>query len=156
MLCSLGSYNPKCHYSLQKRLPLDSVLRKLNPVHTFTVSFSEIGLMVSNIRSSLWSLWYSLSEILYTCSFPPCLLAYFPYFDKNKIRLTNIPYQLLSAKPIFTKVYMYIVVPEPISTAYFINPFHHSVWLNVYPSIFARQRLRNNVTAARQWVHNQQ
>jgi hypothetical protein len=36
---------------------------------------------------------------------------------------------------------MYIMAPEPISTAYFINPSHQSVCLYVYPLIVARQRL---------------
>jgi hypothetical protein len=30
---------------------------------------------------------------------------------------------------------MYIIAPEPISTAYFINPFHQSVCLYVYPAL---------------------
>jgi hypothetical protein len=37
------------------------------------------------------------------------------------------------AEPIFTKLGMYIMAPELISTAYFINPFHQTLWLNVYP-----------------------
>jgi hypothetical protein len=40
------------------------------------------------------------------------------------------------------------MAPEPISTAYFINPSHQSVCLYVYPPIVARQRLGKNVTAA--------
>jgi hypothetical protein len=43
---------------------------------------------------------------------------------------------------------MYIMAPEPISTAYVINPSHQSVCLYVYPSIVARQRFGKNVTAA--------
>jgi hypothetical protein len=45
---------------------------------------------------------------------------------------------------------MYIMVPEPISTAYFINPSHQSVSLHVYHNIVARQGLgkKKNVTAA--------
>jgi hypothetical protein len=51
-------------------------------------------------------------------------------------------------EPIFTKRGMHIMAPEPISTAYFINPSHQSVCLYVYPLIVARQRLGKNVTAA--------
>jgi hypothetical protein len=36
---------------------------------------------------------------------------------------------------------MYVMAPEPILTAYFINPSHQSVHLYVYSSIFARQGL---------------
>jgi hypothetical protein len=44
------------------------------------------------------------------------------------------------AEPIFMKLGMYIMAPEPISTAYFINPSHQSVCLYVSPPIVARQR----------------
>jgi hypothetical protein len=44
-------------------------------------------------------------------------------------------------EPIFMKPGMYIMAPEPISTAYFINPSHQSVCLYVYSPIVARQRL---------------
>jgi hypothetical protein len=39
--------------------------------------------------------------------------------------------------------------PEPISTAYFINPYHQSVCLYVYLFIVARQRLDKIVAAAK-------
>jgi hypothetical protein len=52
------------------------------------------------------------------------------------------------AEPLFMKLGMYIMAPEPISVAYFINPSHYSVCLYVYPPIVARQRLDKNVTAA--------
>jgi hypothetical protein len=51
-------------------------------------------------------------------------------------------------EPIFMKLCMYIMEPEPISTAYFINPSQKSVCLYVYPPFVARQRLGTNVTAA--------
>jgi hypothetical protein len=41
------------------------------------------------------------------------------------------------------------MAPEPIATAYFINPSHQSVYL--YPPVVPRQRLgKNPVTVARQ------
>jgi hypothetical protein len=66
------------------------------------------------------------------------------------------------AEPILMKLgmYVYIMVPELISMAYFINPSHQSVCLYVYPpsaarqelgknpSIVAKQRLGKNFTAA--------
>jgi hypothetical protein len=51
-------------------------------------------------------------------------------------------------EPIFIKFDMYIMAPEPISTAYFINPSHYSVCLYANPPIVAKQRLAKNVTAA--------
>jgi hypothetical protein len=38
-------------------------------------------------------------------------------------------------EPIFMKLGMYIMAPEPISSAYFINPSHQSVCLYVYPPL---------------------
>jgi hypothetical protein len=46
------------------------------------------------------------------------------------------------------KLGKYIIAPEPISTAYFINHSHQSVYLYVYPPTVARKRFRKNVTAA--------
>jgi hypothetical protein len=51
-------------------------------------------------------------------------------------------------EPIFMKLSMYIIAPEPISTVYFINPSHQSVCLYTYHPIVARQRLGKNITAA--------
>jgi hypothetical protein len=50
-------------------------------------------------------------------------------------------------EPIFMQLYMYIMPPEPISTAYSINPSHQSVCLYVYPLIVARKRLSKNIPA---------
>jgi hypothetical protein len=36
-------------------------------------------------------------------------------------------------EPFFMKLGMHILVPEPIRTAYFINPSHESVFQYVYP-----------------------
>jgi hypothetical protein len=47
-------------------------------------------------------------------------------------------------EPVFMKLGMYILAPEPISTAYFLNPSHQSVWMYIYPSFL----LDKNVTAA--------
>jgi hypothetical protein len=54
----------------------------------------------------------------------------------------------------FFKLGMYIMTPESISTAYFINPSHQSVRLYVYPPVVARKWLGKNVIAANE--HMQQ
>jgi hypothetical protein len=41
----------------------------------------------------------------------------------------------------------YIMAPQRISTAYFINPFHLSLCLHVYLSVVATQRLGKHVSA---------
>jgi hypothetical protein len=46
------------------------------------------------------------------------------------------------------KLGMCIMAPEPISTAYFINPSHQSAYLYVYPLLVVRQRPGKNITAA--------
>jgi hypothetical protein len=46
--------------------------------------------------------------------------------------------------PIFIKLGMYIMAPEPTATVYFMNPSHQSVYLPVA----ARQQLCKNVTMA--------
>jgi hypothetical protein len=51
-------------------------------------------------------------------------------------------------QPIFMKISVYIMAPEPIPMAYFINPSHRSMCLHVYLPIAAKQRLGKNVTAA--------
>jgi hypothetical protein len=48
----------------------------------------------------------------------------------------------------FMKLGMYIMTPEPISKAYFINPSHESVCLQVHLLIVARQRLGKNFAVA--------
>jgi hypothetical protein len=44
-------------------------------------------------------------------------------------------------EPVFMEFSMYLMAPEPISMAYFLNPSHQCVCLYVYPPIIARQRL---------------
>jgi hypothetical protein len=50
------------------------------------------------------------------------------------------------SEPIFMKLGMYIMAPEPLSTAYFINLSYQSVCLDVNPDTVVRQRLGKNVT----------
>jgi hypothetical protein len=52
-------------------------------------------------------------------------------------------------EPIFMKLGMNVMAPEPISTAYFISPYHQSVCLYLY---VARQRVGKNVTTATNWI----
>jgi hypothetical protein len=50
--------------------------------------------------------------------------------------------------PIFMKLGMYVMAPEPISREHFINPSHQSVCLYMNPTVIARQWLGKNVTTA--------
>jgi hypothetical protein len=57
---------------------------------------------------------------------------------------------LLMPEPIFMKLSNYIMAPEPISVAYYLNPSHQSVYLCVcvcIPPIVARRRLGWHVPA---------
>jgi hypothetical protein len=52
-------------------------------------------------------------------------------------------------------MYKYVMAPEPISKAYFINPSHQSVCLYVHPPLVCRQQLcRNPPIGARQRLGN--
>lgn len=46
------------------------------------------------------------------------------------------------------KLAIYIMVPEPITMAYFINPSNQPVCQYVYLPLIARQQLGKNVTVA--------
>jgi hypothetical protein len=79
------------------------------------------------------------------------ICSLFPSFWENESRLMrtpcclcwNPPYRHLNA---WTNIHeMYIMAPELMSTAGFINPSHQSVCLYVYPLIVARQRLSRHV-----------
>jgi hypothetical protein len=98
-------------------------------------------------------------EVLYCVIFSPLSL-----FWKNESRLMRSPcclcvcesrtINLRMPQPIFIKLGMYIMAPEPISTVCFINPSHQSVCLYVYPPFVAKQRL--DKTLPRQRIHTQQ
>jgi hypothetical protein len=55
-------------------------------------------------------------------------------------------------EPVLMKLGTYIMAPEPVSTAYFINPSHHFVY---YLLIAARQRLGERVPAAKNTRKNE-
>jgi hypothetical protein len=57
------------------------------------------------------------------------------------------------AEPICMKLGIYVMAPDPISEAYFINPSPQSLCLYVHPHNVARQRLGKNVTAVTD-IHN--
>jgi hypothetical protein len=56
-------------------------------------------------------------------------------------------------KPIFMKLGMHIITPQPISPSCFINHFHQYVCLCVYLPIVTRQRLGVQVPVAKN-IHN--
>jgi hypothetical protein len=58
------------------------------------------------------------------------------------------PYKLLNGLTNLYQTWYVIKELEPISTAYFINPFHESLCLYMCPPIVAMQRLSKHVTAA--------
>jgi hypothetical protein len=52
------------------------------------------------------------------------------------------------SEPAIMELGMHIMAPEPISMAYFINPFHQSVCLYLYLPIAASHQLGKNITVA--------
>jgi hypothetical protein len=118
----------------------------------------------TNVTSRPWSLSSLCNYIftpvrvrIHTYSYHTMrFLANFLYFEKKKlIRLCDLHSVVVSLKspinfgmpePVYMKLYTYITTPEPIWTAYFINPSHQSVCLCIL--IVARQRLGKHVSAA--------
>jgi hypothetical protein len=60
------------------------------------------------------------------------------------------PFNLWMPQPIFLKICILIMAPEPISTACFINPSHQSV----YPNIIARQGLSQKRYRGNEYIRN--
>jgi hypothetical protein len=99
----------------------------------------------------------------------------FHYFEKMKIGSCNLhavcvsvypPINFRMAEPIFMKLGIYMMAPEPITMAYFMKISHQSVCLYVYLPVVARQwlgknhpvivkqQLGKNVTTANEYAHN--
>jgi hypothetical protein len=111
-------------------------------------SKETISIIQDTLQSSLLFGPNTFVPILWQQRTPSSLyfLAYFPYFEKIKVGLYDLhavcvsvclcipPTHFWMPEPILIKLGMYIMAPEPISKAYFINPSHHSVCLYVYPS----------------------
>jgi hypothetical protein len=82
-------------------------------------------------------------------SAPWVSLAYFPYLKKYAYEITVLCIYFYIHEPVFMKLGMYIMAPEPISLVYFIISSHQSVCLYVYTLFVVRQRFGKNVTAAK-------
>jgi hypothetical protein len=67
-----------------------------------------------------------------------------PYGPSRQVSGIALPFIFT----LFIKLGIYIMAPEPISTAYYINPSHQSVSVYVSRPILARQRLGKHVPAA--------
>jgi hypothetical protein len=67
-----------------------------------------------------------------------------PLFWKNRSRLMRLTCR--TPDPIFIKFGMYIMAPEPIPTAYFINRSHQSVCRCI--SLLGNDSVKKNATAA--------
>jgi hypothetical protein len=99
-----------------------------------------------------------MQYLTHTCTCLYMFSSLLSLFWKMKVRLCDLPLSVClripsirfwMAEPVFMKSGMYIMVPGPISTSYFINPFNHSLCLYMYSPIVDRQRLGKNVTATK-------
>jgi hypothetical protein len=113
--------------------------------HGAALDRADLKVRDDGILTKLLNFWI-LSSVLIFAYFPKVGLC-----DHHTVCVPfYCPYQLLNAWTNLTKLGMYITAPQPISTAYFINPSHQSVCL--YESmcispIVARQRLGKHVPA---------
>jgi hypothetical protein len=82
-------------------------------------------ILIFNLLSLFWKINIGLCDLRAVCvCFPP-------------------PINFWMAEPIFMKLGMYNMASELISTAYFINPFHHSVCLCEYPNVVRQRPVKN-------------
>jgi hypothetical protein len=113
-------------------------------------------------RAHRWSLFWSTWIQSMPCFFT-FVLAYFPYWKKIIklglwahlavwLSVYPPPHQLLNSSTSLYGTWYIYHAPEPISTAYFINPSHQSACLYAYPPIVARQRLGKSVPRKRRIV----
>jgi hypothetical protein len=58
------------------------------------------------------------------------------------------------SEPIFIRLGIYVVVPEPISVAYFINPPNQPVCLCMYPPNVAKKRFGKVYVSIFSWLGN--
>jgi hypothetical protein len=89
------------------------------------------------------------------------ILVYFTYFEKIKLGLCDLHAVCmplcLRPPPInawMPNQFLLNLAPDPILTAYFINPSHHSVCLYVLPPFIARQRLGKHIHMATNTCNN--
>jgi hypothetical protein len=101
--------------------------RWLHPVHTARMSLCR----VLNVRT-----WLSPYSRLMTYSLQFSSLNQIFIIMRLIVMNGYTPHtNFWMSEPVFMKLgmYEYIIAPEPISTAYFINPSHQSTCLYVYP-----------------------
>jgi hypothetical protein len=82
------------------------------------------------------------------------LLVYFPKVclcDLLSVCRCSPLIKFWTPQPILMKAAMYIMAPEPISTAYYINPSHQSVCLYMYVD---RQRLGKKIYCGNEYTRN--
>jgi hypothetical protein len=94
-----------------------------------------------NTKNVVWLQSVEHKESLFMVTF---FVSCFPYFEKIKVGLITMVsvYPLINlsmAETNFMKLGMYIMAPQPISVAYFIDPFHQSLCPYLYSPIIARQ-----------------
>jgi hypothetical protein len=134
----------------------DMELHKLNyPAHNllwhrslnfkFTLFPGTYYLLVTGACSSSKLAFVSITLLVFSHIFNHSLVWFLAHFPKASLCHLNAVLCICEPPPpltfdsliqvLWNLVYTYITTPEPISTAYFLNPSHHSVCLYVYPLI---------------------
>jgi hypothetical protein len=120
--------------------------------HPLSQQSSILSLLVPSFlsvyMSRIYKCLFEKVNLFYAFWFLVCFLCFVKFkADMQSISCAAVSaYRLISfgmPEPVFTKHVMYIMAREPISVAYFINPFHLCI-----PHIVAKQLLGINVPAA--------
>jgi hypothetical protein len=112
----------------------------------FALNQHQGQLVKQNNKTITWNTCVSIHQIWIHLPFHS-FLVYFPELGLCDLHPVCVSFtQLLNAWTIFMKLGMYIMAPEPTSTAYFINSSHQSLCLYVYPSYRCKATARLHVS----------
>jgi hypothetical protein len=99
----------------------------------------DITMTVTRMRDSRRSVWKNEHSVQVSTG-DTCLPAFLKLAYAGTFLSVYPHINFWIPKPIFMKLGMYVMAPEPISMAYFTNPSHQSVCLCI-PRMVARKRL---------------
>jgi hypothetical protein len=150
------------HHLLSCTMQLQPLSHHFLPYY-FSQSTHRSGLKMLPIGNQVKFMGYLLSDTFVSCCKEVCIdfLAHFPYFenvgvwDHHAVLCIPLPINFWMLESLYMKLGMYVMAPEPISTAYFIIPLPP---LSVCSYVFLILLLGNNSVKTLPWqqIHMQQ